>query len=159
MKQRAFQAAFPAAIVLMVTFLFTIFFADVNIASAATSKTKTSAVAKTSAVDHAEDRIKQLQGALKITAAQEELWKTVTEVMRENAKNMDAFTKERAERAKAVNSVERMKLHSEISEVRLEHMKKFIPPFEALYNSMTDEQRKTTDAIFQTGKHGKHRIK
>lgn len=159
MKQRAFQAAFPAAIVLMVTFLFTIFFANVNIASAATSKTKSTAVARTSAVDHAEDRIKQLQGALKITEPQEELWKNLTEVMRENAKNMDAFTKERSERAKAVNSVERMKLHTEISEVRLEHMKKFIPPFEALYNSMSADQQKITDTIFRTGKHGKNRIK
>jgi len=38
-------------------------------------------------------------------------------------------------------------------------MKKFIPPFEALYTSMSDEQKKTTDTLFRTGKHGKHRMK
>jgi hypothetical protein len=38
-------------------------------------------------------------------------------------------------------------------------MKKFIPPFEALYASMSDEQKKITDTIFRTERHGKHRRK
>jgi hypothetical protein len=72
---------------------------------------------------------------------------------------MDAFTKERAENTKTMNAVEHMKLHSEITETHLNQMKKLIPPFEALYAGMSDEQKKSTDTIFRTGKHGKSKGK
>ena len=98
MKRKAYQVAFPATlVVVMVAFLATIFFANANLSFAASGKKKSSAVARTSAVEHTEAQIKQLQGALKITEAQEELWNNLTQVMRENAKDMDALTKDRAE--------------------------------------------------------------
>ena len=53
--------------------------------------------------------------------------------MRENAKEMDALTREKAENAKAMNAVEHMKFYSQIAETRLNEMKKLIPPFEALH--------------------------
>jgi hypothetical protein len=156
MKRRDYQVAFSAVlVVVMVAFLTTIFFANANLSFAASSKKKSAP----SAVEYTETQIKQLQGALNITEAQQDLWNNVTQVMRENAKDMDALTKEREEKAKTMNAVERMKLHSEISEAHLAQLKKLIPPFEALYNSMSDEQKKVTDAIFQTGKYGKHKKK
>jgi hypothetical protein len=83
--------------------------------------------------------------------------------MRENAKDMDALTdtlaKERAEGTKTMNAVEHMKFHSQITEAHLDQLQKFIPPFEALYDSMSDEQRKTTDTIFRTGRFGKNKKK
>ena len=83
--------------------------------------------------------------------------------MRENAKDMDAFTdaltKERAESTKTMNAVEHMKVHSQITTAHSEQLEKFIPPFEAFYSSMSDEQKKTTDIIFRTGRHGKHKMK
>jgi uncharacterized membrane protein YdfJ with MMPL/SSD domain len=160
MKRKDYQVAFPVAlVVVMVAFLSTIFFANANLSFAESSKKKSSAGAKTSAVEYTEVQIKQLQDALKITEAQEELWNNLTQVMRENAKDMDALTKDRAEKAKTMNAVERMKFHSEITETHLAQLKKFIPPFEALYASMSDEQKKITDAIFQTGKYGKRKKK
>ena len=56
---------------------------------------------RTSAVEHTEAQIKQLQGALNITAAQEPLWNNLTQVMRENAKDMDVINKDRAENTEA----------------------------------------------------------
>jgi hypothetical protein len=76
--------------------------------------------------------------------------------MRENANDMDALTKERVESTKSMNAVEHMKFHSQITEAQLVQLKKFIPPFEALYDSMSDAQKKNTDTIFLTGRHGKH---
>ncbi len=158
MKRKAFQIAIPVTlVVVMVAFLSTIFFA--NLSFAASSKKKSSAVARTSAVEHTEAQIKQLQGALNITEAQKELWINLTQVMRENAKDMDAFTKDRAENTKTMNAVEHMKLHSQITEAHLSQMKKLIPPFEALYASMTDEQKKSTDTIIRTGRHEKSKRK
>jgi hypothetical protein len=164
MKQKAYQVAFPVAlVVVMVAFLSAIFFTNANLSFAATGKKKPSAVARTSAVDQTEAQIKQLQGALNITEAQKELWDDLTQVMRENAKDMDALSeahaKERAEGTKTMNAVEHMKLHSQITEAHLDQMNKLIPPFEAFYSSMSDEQKKTTDTIFRTGKHGKHKRK
>jgi hypothetical protein len=160
MKRKAYQFVFPATLVVaMVAILSTIIFADANTSFAASGKTKQTAVARMSAVDHAEARIKQLQGALKITDDQQVLWNNLTQVMRENAKDMDVLTKDRAEKSKSMNAVERMKFHSEITEIRLNQQKRLIPTFEALYTSMSDEQKKSTDEIFLTGRHGKHKIK
>jgi hypothetical protein len=161
MKRTSYQVAFPASlVVLMVAFLVTILFANANLSFAASDKKKSSAVTRTSAVEHTEAQIKQLQGALNITTAQEELWNNLTKVMRENAKDMDAlFTKARAENVKTRNAVEQMKFHSQITEAQLDQLKKFIPPFEAFYASMSDEQKNITDTIFRTGRHGKSKRK
>lgn len=159
MNRKSYQVAFSVTqIVVMVALLSTIFFASVNLSLAASAKKKATAVAGT-AVSHTEARIKQLQGALKITKAQEELWINLTQVMRDNAKNMDALSKDRGENTQTMNAVEHMKLHSQITETRLDQMKKFIPPFEALYSSMSDEQKQSTDKIFRTGITGKSKRK
>ena len=160
MIRKAYHIAFPTALVIvMVAFLSTIFFANTNPSFAASGKKKSPAIARTSAVVHTEAQIKQLQDELNITKNQEALWNNLTAVMRDNAKDMDALTKDRAENRKTMNAVEHMKFHSQITENGLNQQKKFLPPFEALYASMSDEQKKTTDTIFQTGKHGKHKRK
>jgi hypothetical protein len=156
MNQKAFQVAL---VVVMVAFMSVFFFAGADNSFAASGKKKSAAVARTTAVEHAEAQIKQLQDELNFTEAQQVLWNNVTQVMRENAKEMDALTKDRAESAKNMNAVEHLKFHSQITEARLNQMKKFLPPFEALYASMSDEQKKSTDTIFRTGKHEKHKKK
>jgi hypothetical protein len=160
MNQKAYQITVPVTIVVaMVAFLSIFFFANADNSFAAQGKKKSTAVVRLTAVEHTEARIKELQGALKITEAQEVLWTNFTQVMRDNAKEMDALTKERAENSKDMNAVERMKFHSQITEARLNQQKKLIPPFEALYGAMSDEQKKVTDTIFLTGRHGKHQFK
>jgi hypothetical protein len=72
---------------------------------------------------------------------------------------MDALTKDRAETSKTMNAVEHMKFHSQVTEAQLNQQKKFIPPFEALYAGMSDEQKKSTDTIFREGRHEKHKKK
>ena len=166
MKIKAYQITFPATLVMvMVTFLFTIFIANANVsfAAAGTKATPTKETQAISAVAHTEAQIKLLEGDLNITAAQKELWNNFTQVMRENAKDTDARQEarqkaraERGEDAKPRTAVEHMKSHMETTESHLDQMKKLIPPFEALYASMSDEQKKTTDTIFDTGKHKKH---
>lgn len=165
MKRKAYQAAFSASLaVVMVALLSAIFFANANPSFAASGKKKAPAAAtRTSAVEYTEAQIKQLEGALNVTEAQKELWNNLTRVMRENAKDMEAFsdarTKERAENTKTVNAVERMKFHSKITKTQLDQLEKLIPPFEAFYDSMSDQQKNITDMVFQTGRHGKSKRK
>jgi len=156
MEQKTYRVGL---IVVMAAFLSAIFFAAADPSCAASGKKKAATAGSLSAVDHTEARIKELQSVLKITPAQEELWNNLTQVMRENAKEMDALAKTRSETATAMNAVEHLKLHSRITEARLDQMKRFIPPFEALYASMSDEQKKATDTLFSTGKHGKQKVK
>lgn len=160
MKGKSYQRAYPVTfIVVMVAFLAAIFFANATLSFAATVQKKPAAAVRTSAVEHTEAQIKQLNSALGITEAQKELWENVTRAMRENAKEMDAFTKERAENTKAMNSVERMKFHNQITKAQLAQQERLLPPFEAFYASMSDQQKSITDLLFRTGKHSKARRK
>lgn len=149
MKLKAYQVSFRTPrVVLLAAFLSTIFFTDANLTFADSVQKNPPTVAGTSAADHAEARIKQLQEALKITEAQGKLWNNVVRAMRENAKDMDAIAKDRAASTKIMNAVEHMELRSHIAQARLDQLKKFIPPFQTLYISMSEEQKKNTDQIF-----------
>ena len=160
MKRKVYQIVFSATLVVVVAaFLSAIFFVNPSSSFAASGKKKSSAVARISAVEHTEAQIKQLQGVLKLTEDQEELWNNLTQVMRENAKDMDAFTEEKAENTKPMNAVEHMKLHSEITETHLDQLEKLIPPFEAFYDSLSDQQKNITNMVFRTGKYGKSKRK
>ena len=164
MKRTINQVAVPVTIVIvMAVFLTAVFFASANPSFAASSQKKSPAGVRTSAVEYTEAQIKQLQGALNITEVQKESWNNLTLVMRENAKDMDAFTearaKERAEGTKTPNAVERLKFHSQITKTQFDQLERLIPPFEALYSSMSDQQKNITDIVFQTGRHGKSKRK
>jgi hypothetical protein len=153
MNQKAYQVVSPAIlVVVMAAFLSTIFFAGANLSYAAADKKKPAAVTKMSPVEHTETLIKELQGKLQITEAQQGLWKNLTQVMRENAKEMEAFNKEKAENAKNMNAVDFLKHYSKVTEAHSEKLKKFIPPFESLYASMSEKQKKMTDKYFRSGK-------
>ncbi len=159
MNQKMNLIAVPStAIVTMLAMLSIFILASVNPSFAATAKKKSTAVERTSAVDYTDARIKKLQAAIKVTEDQQVVWSNLTQVMRDNAKELDALGKDKSEITKTMNAVEAMKFHRQITEARLEQQKKLIPAFEALYVSMSDEQKKVTDAIFRTGRHGKQRI-
>ena len=158
MNVRTLQFGFPTKVV-VVTLLSTLFFTTATLSFAATGTRKMSASAKISAVERTEAHIKQLKGELKITEAQDELWNNLTQVMRGNAKEMDVLTADRAENINTMNAVDSMKFHSRVTKVQLDQLEKFIPPFEALYTSMSDDQKKSADVLFRTGRHGKQKRK
>jgi hypothetical protein len=147
MKRKAYHVTFLTTVVVMAAFLTVIFFAGPNNLLAAK---------KASVVDRTETHILKMHSLLKITPAQEELWKAVTDVMRENAKTLSELHKARAEKGKAMNAVEDLRSYGEILDAHAEGLKTLLPAFEGLYNSMSDEQKKNADLIFKTGKPGKH---
>jgi periplasmic protein CpxP/Spy len=97
--------------------------------------------------DRVEVRIKELHAALNITPEQEGAWNDVAQVMRDNAKTMDTLVTAR-ENAKPMNAVESFKSYGEITQAQADGTQKFIPAFEALYNSMSDAQKKNADTVF-----------
>jgi hypothetical protein len=105
--------------------------------------------ASKSRVDRVEARITQLHSTLKITPAQEELWKNVTQVMRDNAQQMEALTKARADKAKTMTAVEDLSSYAEIADAHAAGLKKFVPVFDALYASMSDAQKADANTMFR----------
>lgn len=116
--------------------------------------------AKMSETDRVEARVKDLHSKLKITAAQEDQWSKVAEVMRENAAAMEPLVKARREKGTTLNAVEDLKSYARITDTHAAGLNKFIPVFEALYASMSDEQKKIADNLFSRigqGKRSKRR--
>jgi len=96
-----------------------------------------------------EARIKDLHKRLKITDAQKAQWDALAQVMRENAQAMADLQKQRASDVNAMNAVDVVKSYGEVIQAHEDGMKKFIPAFEALYNSLSDAQKKIADSMFR----------
>jgi hypothetical protein len=157
MKRIIHQFTIPTALVISaVAFLVTIAFAGANLSYAASGHRAHKTFPRTSKVDRTEARIKDLHARLKITPAQEDLWNKVTQVMRDDAKTMDALNQARHEKAMDRTAVEDLQSYSEIAQAHADELKNFIPVFEELYASMSDDQKKDADTLFRHG--GSHRM-
>ena len=160
MKRIAHQFTNPKVLVISaLAFLVTIAFAGANLSYAVSGQRAHKTFPRTSKVDRTEARIKDLQARLKITPAQEDLWNKVTQVMRDNAKTMEALHQARIEKAKTMTTVEDLKSYSEITQAHADGLKNFIPVFEALYGGMSDDQKKDADTLFRYGSHRKSKSK
>jgi len=109
--------------------------------------------------DRVELRIKDMHAKFKITAAQEEQWAKVTQVMLDDAKTMDTLTQTRVDLAKDMTAVGDLKSYGEIVDAHANGIKKLIPVFAALYSSMSDAQKKAADTFFRQGynEHADHK--
>lgn len=121
-------------------------FADDTAAPAASTATTQSSAQH---VDRVEAWINSLHQQLQITAAQETLWTAVAQTMRDNAKTIGDMAKERRSKAATMTAVDDLKNYEAIADAQAEGLKKLIPAFEALYNSMSDDQKKIADKLFQ----------
>jgi hypothetical protein len=98
-----------------------------------------------------EARIKNMHETLKITQKQEEQWAKVAQVMRDNAKSLDALTQARFDHASTMTAVEDLKSYAVITDAHADGIKKFTPVFATLYDGMSDAQKKDADALFRHG--------
>jgi periplasmic protein CpxP/Spy len=106
-----------------------------------------------------EHRIKDLGSRLNITPAQQPLWNDFANTMRQNALDMDTLFQQRAERLESLNAVDDMRNYATVAQAHADHIQRLLPVFEALYNSMTPQQKKTTDETFKRAQRegmGKH---
>jgi LTXXQ motif family protein len=96
-----------------------------------------------------EQHIAELHQKLKITPDQEAQWNQVADVMRQNAASVAAAIKDRAASAKTMNAVDNLQSYEKIAEAHEQGIEKLIPPFQALYSSMSDAQKKNADTVFR----------
>jgi hypothetical protein len=127
-----------------------LFAASAQVPAANSQQAMASAGAEPAGVMAVEARIKDLHKKLHITAAQKPQWDALTQVMRDNARAMVDLEKQRTADAQSMSAVDVVKSYESVIEAHEDGMKKFVPPFEALYNSMSDAQKKTADSLFRS---------
>jgi hypothetical protein len=102
------------------------------------------------AAGNVETHIRELHKKLQITDAEKPQWDALAQVMRDNAQKMVDLEKRRVADAKSMTAVDVVKSYAEVIDAHEDGMKKFIPAFEDLYNSMSDSQKKVADSLFRS---------
>jgi LTXXQ motif family protein len=123
-------------------------------AQGAAQTTQAMAPEASRALDRVENRIKELHYRLNIAAAQESLWGTVAQTMRDNAATLHASLADQLAKRDTMTAIDDLKSFQIIADEHSNGLKKFIPAFEALYASMTPAQQKQADRVFRV--HRRH---
>jgi hypothetical protein len=100
------------------------------------------------ALARAEARIKELHAKLHITAAEEPQWEAFTAVMRENAQHTEETAAQRGDPS-TMTALDEMRGYTAMAAAHAADMQKMLPAFEALYTSLSPEQKKLADELFR----------
>jgi periplasmic protein CpxP/Spy len=125
-------------------------------AAPAPAPSATPAKPRRTPTDRVELRIKQLHSELKITPEQEPQFDAVAQAMRDDAKAMEDAIAQRRE-AKSMTAVDDLKAYQAIADAHAQGLQKLIPAFQALYDTMSPEQKKNADAVFSHTRHPRHK--
>jgi protein CpxP len=97
-----------------------------------------------------EQRITTLKAALKITPDQEKKWNGVAQAMRDNASRMEKLVAEKRKiPPEKTTAVDDLKTYQEFTEARLDGLKHLTSAFKSLYDTMTPDQKKNADTVFE----------
>lgn len=103
-----------------------------------------------SAARHIDGRIAYLKAELKITPQQEPQFNAFAEVMRNNARDEDAQMRQAGANQRP-NAVDALKQAQQMAEMQSNGLKRLVPAFQALYDSLSDPQKKTADQVLGGG--------
>jgi hypothetical protein len=106
--------------------------------------------AKQPAFDPIAERIKYLHDRLRITPEQELLWANLAQVMRDNAKAIEPLARDRLQSTPNRTAVETLGIYEKLGETQMDGLKKFIAAFQALYDALSDQQKKIADVLLRT---------
>jgi len=107
-------------------------------------------VARPLAPDPMAQRINNyLHERLRITPAQEPLWVSLTQVMQDNATALAPLLRDQFQARLGGNSIEMLSAGEKLDAAQLDGLRKFIATYQALYDSMSDEQKKIADFVFR----------
>jgi hypothetical protein len=98
-----------------------------------------------------ETRIQEMHGKLAITAVQEDQWKQVAQVMRDNDSALEPLVAERKTNAATMTAIDDLKSYAAITDAHLQGIQKFTTAFATLYSAMSEAQQKDADALFRKG--------
>ena len=123
---------------------------EIQIAQAATPKSRAVEAATATKGETVEQRIATLHAALKITPDEDAKWNAVAQAMRENASNMDQLIAEgRKSAPKDMSAVDDLKMYQRFAQAHVDGLKNLISSFTTLYSAMPDAQKKLADTVFE----------
>lgn len=96
-----------------------------------------------------DQHINALHAQLHITATQQSQWDQFAQVMRDNAAAMQQELMERGSHASTMTALENMQSYAQIAQQHAENMQKLTTAFQAVYDSMSDAQKKNADTVFR----------
>ena len=134
-------------------FVVALAFANPATAAPVSSTTTSSHAVRVASNDRIETRIADLHTKLHITVAQNALWQDVATVMRENASTMNTLKQDRLDQSRHMTAVEDMRSYKTMADAHAEGVRKLNPAFQALYDSMSDVQKRNADSVFRTNPH------
>jgi hypothetical protein len=96
-----------------------------------------------------DQRITDLHTRLLISSAQQPQWDRFSDVMRENARDTDQNFQHRVQAMSGMTAAENMQSYAKVTAEYAQHMQKLVPSFQALYDTMSDSQKRTADQVFR----------
>ena len=96
-----------------------------------------------------EQRIAQMHRRLRITPEQEPAWNAFAQTMRDNATKSAQAYRQHASAVGTMSAVDNLRMFAQIEQERAQGLQALLSSFEALYGSLSDDQKKTADAIFR----------
>ena len=114
----------------------------------AATPTRATAKGPAGAREDVETRIKTLHQQLHITTEQEPAWKTFAQTMRDNATRMKEL-REKKNDTQSMTAIDQLNAYAAVVDAHADGVHKLISPFQTLYDSMSDEQKKTADRVFR----------
>jgi len=96
-----------------------------------------------------EQRINQLHAQLHITPQEQSQWDTFAQTMRQNADNMRSAIDQRASQMDTMDAAQNMRSYAQLAQVHAQDMQDMSSAFQALYQTMSPEQRQGADQLFR----------
>jgi len=113
------------------------------------SQTEAAPATEQSMAARVDQHIKELHSKLQITSAQEPEWQKFAQTMRDNARKMDQAFGARIDQMQSMNAMDNMRSYAQLSQQHAQDVQALLPPFEALYGSMSEAQKHTADQVFR----------
>jgi protein CpxP len=104
-------------------------------------------------VGKVEQRITDLHAKLQITPAQQPQWDQFIQVMRDNAQSMDQTFQQRVQAMPTMTATANMQSYALLASTNAQDVQKLVPAFQALYDTMSDNQKRTADQVFRDDAH------
>jgi hypothetical protein len=98
-------------------------------------------------------RITDLHAKLLISPAQQPQWDKFAQVMRDNARSMDEAFQQRVQVIPTMTAPANMASYAHVAEDHAQRMQMLVPAFQALYDTMSDNQKRTADQVFRDVNH------
>jgi LTXXQ motif family protein len=97
-----------------------------------------------------EAQLGEVKKRLNITAAQQPQFEQFAAIVKQNAQAMESMMQKEAQKAER-NAVDGLRTAASFAQTEADNLKRLVPALEALYASLTDQQKRAADQLFNSG--------